>query len=236
LAAPLVHGTQPAPNGISVKQALIQQSVAFSPDSKTLLTACADLSARLWDVATGNAVGAPLRHEGAVTLAVFSPDGKRILTASTDHTARLWDTATGRLLTAPLRHANEVVAIAFSPQGDTVLTGSWDRTAQLWDVATGKPLGPPLRHLDRIAKGAVAFSPDGKNVVTGSIDKAARLWRVDEPRLRDEPYILSRYIAVRTNLQITPGELIQPLSLQDWEAARQILENHGVGGGVEAFR
>jgi WD40 repeat protein/tRNA A-37 threonylcarbamoyl transferase component Bud32 len=227
LTEPLVHGVKHTPNLISVREAVVLQSVAFSPDGKRLLTACADLNARLWDVATGKPVGPPLRHDGAVTLAIFSPDGKSILTGSGDHTARLWDAATGKLLTAPLRHQNDVVAVAFSPDSRTVLTGSWDRTAQLWDTATGKPLGPPLRHNDRLTKGAVAFGPDGKAVLTGSIDKMVRLWRLPDADLPDDPDLLESLIAVRAKLRLTPDGLILPLALSDWQAARHKLEQRG---------
>ena len=37
-------------------------AMAFSPDSKTLLTGCGDKTARLWDAATGRPIGSPLAH------------------------------------------------------------------------------------------------------------------------------------------------------------------------------
>ena len=38
--------------------------MAFSPDGKTVLTGSDDKTARLWDVKTGQPIGAPLKHEG----------------------------------------------------------------------------------------------------------------------------------------------------------------------------
>ena len=72
-------------------------SAAFSPDGKRIVTASADKTARIWDVATGQPIGEPLKgHKADVWSAAFSPDGKRIVTASRDKTARLWDAATGQ--------------------------------------------------------------------------------------------------------------------------------------------
>ena len=67
-----------------------------------------DKTLRLWDAATGAAIGEPLRHEGPVKGAVYSPDGKRILSWSDDKTLRLWDAATGAAIGEPLRHEGPV--------------------------------------------------------------------------------------------------------------------------------
>jgi len=68
--------------------------VAFSPDGKLLAAAYSDGNARLWDLATRRAVGAPLPAGagtgGSVSGVAFSPDGKLLATADTDGTLRLW--------------------------------------------------------------------------------------------------------------------------------------------------
>jgi dipeptidyl aminopeptidase/acylaminoacyl peptidase len=50
-----------------------------------------DKTARVWDVLTGEAVGAPLAHQNRVKAVTWSPGGMRIATASADGTARVWD-------------------------------------------------------------------------------------------------------------------------------------------------
>ena len=79
-------------------------SAAFSPDGKFVVTASSDKTARVWEAATGKAIGEPLRHEEEVTSAAFSPDGKFVVTASDDKTARVWEAATGKAIGEPLRH------------------------------------------------------------------------------------------------------------------------------------
>ena len=62
---------------------------------KFVATASLDKTARVWEAATGKAIGEPLRHDDLVSSAAFSPDGKFVVTASRDKTARVWEAATG---------------------------------------------------------------------------------------------------------------------------------------------
>ncbi|MEH2372676.1 MAG: ribosome assembly protein 4, partial [Nostoc sp.] len=64
-------------------------SASFSPDSKRIVTASADNTARVWDI-SGKQIAELKGHTQAVYSANFSPDGKRIVTASLDNTARVW--------------------------------------------------------------------------------------------------------------------------------------------------
>src|SRR5262249_4481398 len=82
-------------------------AVAFSPDSRTIVTGSKDRTAQLWDAVTGQPIGPPLKHEYPVWAVAFSPDGRTLLTGcGTDDRqkgeARLWDAATGQSLGPPL--------------------------------------------------------------------------------------------------------------------------------------
>jgi WD40 repeat protein len=151
-------------------------TAAFSPDGKAVLTGSADdQTARLWDAATGEPLGAPLRQQGWVGGVAFSPDGGTFLTAVGGKGPRLWNAPRSFVPGSLLRHPGKVLAVAFSPDGKMILTGASDNAARLWDAATGKELGQ-LPHQDRVK--AVAFSPDGRRILTGSSDEKAQLWDV----------------------------------------------------------
>ncbi len=58
---------------------ILSASIAFSPDGSVLASGGWDWTIRLWDVATGQPIGEPLRgHEGSVWSIAFSPDGSML--------------------------------------------------------------------------------------------------------------------------------------------------------------
>src|SRR5262249_9071887 len=145
-------------------------SVAFSADSKRLVTAGGDSTARVWDAATGALQLELNKYPTEIKCAAFSPDGTQIATGSVGGVVIVWDARTGKGLR---EWEAEGARVAFSPDGTRILTGSgshpgdtWlnqQEGVRVWDARTGTLL------LD--AKGAMggycglAFSPDGKRIV-----------------------------------------------------------------------
>lgn len=62
----------------------------FAPDGKSIVTASADWTARLWSLESGKAINIG-KHKAGVRRAVFSPSGLRVISASSDGIARIWD-------------------------------------------------------------------------------------------------------------------------------------------------
>ena len=65
-------------------------SVAFSPDTKRVISGSQDQVAKLWDSETGKEILTLSRHTEDVTSVTFSPDGRQVLTGSRDGTAVIW--------------------------------------------------------------------------------------------------------------------------------------------------
>src|SRR5690348_9707848 len=61
-------------------------SAEFSPDSKRIITAGSDNTARIWDSANGKQLAVLDGHTGAVIAAHYSSDGSTIVTGSFDDT------------------------------------------------------------------------------------------------------------------------------------------------------
>lgn len=170
------------------ESALGVESVAFSPDGKTLATGSKDDTATLWRLSPegGAQPLAKLQgHAGVVMSVAFSPDGKTLATGSGDYSVRLWKLGPegDAELVAELKgHAGAVTSVAFSPDGKTLATGSWDNTARLWKLSPkdGAQLLAELKgHAEVVT--SVVFSPDGKTLATGSRDNMARLWKLRLP-------------------------------------------------------
>ena len=157
------------------------QSVAFSPDGRTLASGSADQTIKLWDVASGQLLRTLQGHSNEIPSVAFSPDGLTLASGSHDKTIKLWDTANGKLLRTLQGHSDWVESVAFSPDGRTLASGSNDHTIKLWDVASGKLLRTMQGHSNDVR--SVAFSPDGRTLASGSFDHTIKLWNVASGQL-----------------------------------------------------
>lgn len=117
-------------------------SLAFTPDSKTLLAAdSVDAASGLLliiDAAAGKVTRTIEAHRDTVFAVAVSPDGKKAATSSADKSAKLWDLATGAPIHTLEGHTGYVLSATFSPTGDRLATSGDDEVIKVWLLETGK--------------------------------------------------------------------------------------------------
>lgn len=149
------------------------QSVSFSPDGKQLASAGNDGAIRIWDVASGQAVGALSGHRHPINALAYSPDGKWLASVSTNGSVRVWDRANGNTSRMLRAEGYAVYALAFAPNGQLATAGK-DRAVTLWNITNGKVVRTLEGHKSDIH--ALALSPSGRSLVSAGADRTLRVW------------------------------------------------------------
>ncbi|MBW3597416.1 MAG: WD40 repeat domain-containing protein, partial [Planctomycetes bacterium] len=177
--------------------------VVFVPNDETLVSAGADGTIRIWDLAAERETipGAAM----AATLSVVNDDGALIAVAGTVNerpTVQVHDSETGKVVAELLGHTGEVRAMAFNKDSTMLITGGADKTARLWDLSDAKfPLAARFDSPAEIA--AVAVNDDGSQVFTGGADNVIRRWTAAG---EESPAITGHTAAV--NALAVRGELL----------------------------
>jgi WD40 repeat protein len=149
--------------------------IAFSPDSKIVAVCPRDISASLWETATGKELHRLGDDNFGPYALAFTPDGKALAGGGvpwkgSSAEVRLWDTATGKetiRLRGP-RWALHAGTLAISPDGTTIAAASDANDCCVWDLKSGKKLkqfgllSQPARTNNWLS--LIALSGDGKTI------------------------------------------------------------------------
>jgi serine/threonine protein kinase len=145
------------------------RSIAFSPDSRSLVSGSRDKlkSICLWDIATQQYKQLGCCPHGADSVA-FSRDGSHVASA-------------GKLITLLSLHNSQIStmgtpadcisSIAFSPDDKYIVSGGMN--VCMWEVRSGqmRTVKEGNEHIN-----SVAFSPDGSSIAAGGNDMTVQLW------------------------------------------------------------
>lgn len=183
------------PDGKPAKAAHISlvESMAFSPDGKTLLTGSfQELTA--WDVAKGE----PKQHltgfADRVCAVAFSADGKKFATGggapTEDGEVKVFDAATYKLFAeVKAGHSDTVFGVAFSPDGKLLATCGADKFVKVWELPAAAGKEPKLAksfegHTHHVM--GVGWTPDGKKLASCGADNGVKVWDYEKgEKVRD---------------------------------------------------
>lgn len=194
-------------------------SAQFSPDSKYVVTASKDKTAKMWESSSGKLLYSLEGFDYSVNSAQFSPDGKNIVTASSDKTIKIWESNSGKLLYI-IRDSSGFKSAQYSPDGKCIVSSSWDKTAKVWEISSGKLLLCLNGHTNIV--NSAQFSPDGKYIVTASEDNTAKIWDSKNGKLC---YSLKGHSDIVNSAQFSPDGKHIVTSSNDstakiWESSR----------------
>ncbi len=151
--------------------------LAFSPDSKTIVSGDEYESLRMWDTETGKLKSTMQWRRGISTYSlVFSPKGSFLATGHRDG-IRLWHSNTEegqqqRIYTigtyqniVNLREQKDYIyRFTFSPDETMLLSGSKDGTITAWDTTSGNEVFTINGHLEGVR--VIALSETGDTLTT----------------------------------------------------------------------
>jgi WD40 repeat protein len=155
-------------------------AATFTPDGAHVLSAGADKTVRLWNLANGQQVRAYAGHGDVITSVAVSGDGTMVVAGGVDKTVRSW-TLANAAAGAVFTHPAAVRAVGLSPDGTRVATAGDDNAVHVWDVASGKELQALPGHT--AAALGVSFAGDSQTLVSCSADKSLRRWSLAGQRV-----------------------------------------------------
>ncbi len=161
-----------------VQTAAEPRAIAFSPDGKHLVAACADGAILILDPRTGM-VQNRLAHPNPRTWylyplhLVFHPRANWFVVGGLGNQTQIIDASSGRVLHT-LRMTDWITTVDFSPDGRWLAAGSANKEVRFWNVQTGQQDLKPLVHPDWVFE--ANFSADGRYLLTAGRDGMARLW------------------------------------------------------------
>ncbi|MDF5706824.1 MAG: trypsin-like peptidase domain-containing protein [Nostoc sp. S4] len=156
-------------------------SVAISPDGKTLASASQDKTIKIWNLITGQEISTLKGHSGSVNSVAISPDGRTLASASQDKTIKIWNLDTGQEISTLKGHSGSVNSVAISPDGRTLASGSDDKTIKIWNLTTGQETSTLNGYSEWVE--SVAISPDGRTLASGGGDNKIKIWNLTTGRL-----------------------------------------------------
>jgi WD40 repeat protein len=157
-------------------------TVALSPDEKTIASGGVDRVFRLWNAETRELVFTSPEQELPLTSISFSPDGELLATSTGNWQkwqqpgeVKLWKAASGEELASLEGHATQVNVAVFSPDGRRLATGTGDSLLHIWDVATRTQVvaantGAGVRH--------IAWFPDGQRLALAQYPVGVVVWNL----------------------------------------------------------
>ena len=158
------------------------QTVAVSPDARSLYIGLPQGKIEVWDLASRQRRLTFPAHKLSVTALAVSLDSRYLASGGSDNSTRLWEAATGQPVATFAGHNRPVWALVFSPDGKTLAAGSCDKQIVLCSIPLRREVaslslyvGVPKGYEQEVR--LLRFSPDGNILAAALGDGTLRFFR-----------------------------------------------------------
>jgi WD40 repeat protein len=167
------------------------QDAHLDSSGTLLITASADRTAAVWELASGQRLVRLEGHASAVRDVAIDQDNNLVTTISDAagtlgmSTLETWNTKSGKRVRSAIPVTGIGHTVRFLPpdedemSGQRVLVATGSRaheagTVRIYDLQSGEVVGQPMRHADAVT--FMTLGPAGSQVLTTSRDATARIW------------------------------------------------------------
>ena len=179
-------------------------SLEFSPDGDTFVTASADNTACVWNVKDGTRLFCAA-SSGSVNDAVFSPGGEIVVTGDSEGVVQILDAGNGKVKNE-FNFGVPVWDVNISPDGQLLAAARDDGKITVIDLET------PKDTYDLQTPGSLfvsTFSPDGAWIAAGSSSGSVTIWNLIDGRIVAGPVHKGEVFAIEfspnSNMLVTGG-------------------------------
>jgi serine/threonine protein kinase/WD40 repeat protein len=148
----------------------------LSGDGRAVAVGSSTNMVRVWDTTTGQALGPPVRFEGAsIAQLVLGPEGRTVTAFGRDDSTQTWEVRSGLPSGARFQHVptSTYVAPQFHPSGQQFAAVSTYHGLMVWDAASGRAVNRPVP--DSAPLVSFGYSPTGDTEALSYQDHSTRI-------------------------------------------------------------
>ena len=155
--------------------------VALRADGKIAVSASADKTLKVWNLATGNVICTLEGHTDSVDSVAITPDGLCVISASWDRTLKVWELDTGKIIRTLEGHTAQVCTVAVTANGHFAVSGSYDGTSRVWELKTGEIVHTLKGNAEDVY--GVAITPDDRCILSAHDNHTIKVWEMASGKL-----------------------------------------------------
>ncbi len=149
-------------------------SLAFSVDSRVLLSSGHERTYKTWDARSGALMGVREQSVPSPCPPAISSDGSRAATCDGQGVLQVWESRPRGWLTRLEGAQNSIHAVRFSADGESVFAACADGTVRAWRARDRTPLW--IADGGGLAQTALCVSGDGARVAAADSEGTVRAW------------------------------------------------------------